>query len=130
MKIIKAKNKRGQVAIMLVLIIMVLSIVTTAAVALALSTTRDTTTLSLGERALMVAESGAENTILQLIRDPDYAGESGPLSIGPGNATIELSGTSPITIMSTGVVGNMVRKVEVQVNIVSGQLTVLTWREI
>lgn len=130
MKIIKSKNKSGQVAIMLVLIIMVLSIITTAAVALAISTTKDTTTLSLGERALMVAESGAENTILQLIRDPNYNGEAAPLSIGPGSATIELSGTSPITIMSTGVVGDMVRKIEVQVNIVGGQLTVLTWREI
>lgn len=124
------RPKSGQVAIMLVLIIMILSIVTTAAVALALSTTRDTTTLSLGERALAVAESGAENTILRLIRDPSYAGEGSPLSIGPGNATITLTGTSPIIITSSGAVGNMVRSVEVQVNITDGQLTVLSWREI
>lgn len=115
---------------MLVLIIMILTIITTAAVALGLSTTRDTTTLSLGEKSLMVAESGAENAILLLIRDPSYSGEPAPLSIDSGTATITLTGTSPIIITSTGVVGDMVRQVEVQVSIIDGIVTVLGWREL
>ena len=78
----------------------------------------------------MVAETGAENTILRLIRDPGYTGEATPLSIGPGSATITLSGASPITITSTGVVGDMVREVQVEVTRVSGKLTVVSWKEI
>lgn len=125
------KNVRsGQVAIMLVLIIVLVATITTAAVAIAFSTTRDTTVLTQGEKALSVAESGAENAILRLLRDPTYTGEPAPLSIGTGSATIAVSGSSPFIITSTGIVGNMVRKVEVQANIIAGKLTVVAWQEI
>lgn len=124
------KTKSGEVAIMLILIIVVLSTLTTAAVALAISTTRDTTTMTLGERSLMVAESGAENAILRLIRDPGYTGELVPLSIGPGNATITVTGTSPYTILSVGTVGDLTRKVKVVVDKVEGKLIVVSWQEI
>lgn len=123
------KNKSGNVSIMLVLIIILLSTLTTAAVGLAISTTRDTTTTTLGERALTVAESGAENAILRLLRDPSYSGENN-LSIGPGSATITVSGSSPIVITSTGVVGDITRVIRVQATIVSGQLTVSSWQEL
>ncbi len=113
---------------MLVLIIMVLTVLTTAAVALAISTTRDTTTITLGERALTIAESGAENAILRLLRDPSYTGESG-LLIGPGSATIAVTGTSPKTITSTGAAGAFTRIVKVDVTNVGGALTPTNWRE-
>ena len=121
--------KKGNVSIMLVLIVIMLSVITTAAVAIAISTTRDTTTLTLGERALTVADSGAENAILQLLRDPAYTGEL-DLPIGFGSATITVTGSLPYTITSVGEVGSMVRRVEVEVNTVGGELTVTRWREI
>jgi len=114
---------------MLVLIIILLSVLTTAAVALAISTTRDTTTLTLGERALTVAESGAENAILRLLRDPSYSGELG-LPIGPGTATIGVTGTSPKVVLSTGTVGTFVRQVQVTIAVTNGQLTVSSWQEL
>lgn len=120
--------KKGNVSIMLVLIIMMLSVLTTAAVALAISTTRDTTTLTLGERALTIAESGAENAILRLLRDPSYPGEP-DLLIGPGSATIEVTGVSPKTITSTGVAGTYTRVVKVDIDYVGGILTPTNWRE-
>lgn len=129
MKKIITKSKKGEVLIMLVMIITVLTIISTAAVALALSTTRDTTTFTLGEKALTIAESGVENAILNLLRDPGYTGDSN-LPIGPGNVTMIISGTSPYTVTSTGVVGNMVRRVQAQVGTVAGKLTVLDWQEI
>lgn len=123
------KIKSGQVAIMLVLIVTILSTITTAAVALAISTTRDTTTLTLGERALVVAESGAENAILRILRDPTYSGENS-LPIGPGSATITVVGSSPIVITSTGTIGDMIRTVQVNVSTINGKLTVVSWQEI
>ena len=129
MKRINAKTKKGEVLIMLVIIITVLTIIMTAAVALAFSSARDTTTFTLGERALRVAESGAENAILNLLRDPSYSGDVN-LPIGTGNATIVVTGTAPYTITSTGFVGNMVRKIQVQVDTIANKLTVVDWQEI
>lgn len=122
-------QKTGQIAIMMLLIIMMLTILTTAAVALAISTSRDTTTLSLGERAHTVAESGAENAILRLLRDPSYTGETN-LPIGTGSATIVVTGSSPKIITSTGTDGSMVRSVQVTVSIVGTKVTILNWQEI
>jgi len=129
MKNYQLQNKSGQVAIMLILIIVVLSTITTTAVALAFSTSRDTTILTLGERSLMVAESGAENAVLRLIRDHGYTGDLS-LSIGPGNATIVVTGSAPYTILSTGRVGDIVRTVQVQANIIAGKLTIVSWQEL
>lgn len=114
---------------MLILIIIMLITLTTVAVSLAFSTTQDTTTHTLGERALTIAESGAENAILRLIRDPSYTGDSN-FAIGPGAANISVSGTMPYIITSVGTVGNMVRTVQVEVDSVSGQLSVISWQEI
>ncbi len=125
----KIKQKTGQVTIMLVIIVMVLVTVTTAAVAIAISTNRDTTTLTQGERALMIAESGAEEAILRLLRDPSYTG-SATLSIGEGDATITVSGTSPKTITSRGEIDQFIRTVEVQATSAGGRLTVSSWREL
>lgn len=121
-------RKSGHIAIMLVLIIMMLSIITTAAVALAFSTTQDTTTLSRGERALSIAESGAENAILRLLRDPSYAGEYN-LPIGTGDATITVVGNAPYVITSTAVSGDMTREIQVEASIISGELSVVSWQE-
>lgn len=114
---------------MLILVIILLSTITTAAVALALSTTRDTTTHTLGERALAVAESGAENAILRLLRDPSYTGESN-LPIGPGTATIVVTGSSPTIITSIATVGIYSRTIQVAVTNTGGLLTITSWQEI
>jgi hypothetical protein len=129
MKMIMLKNLRGNVSIMLILVIVVLTTITTAAVALAVSTMRDTTTYTLGERTLAVAESGAENAILRLLRDPTYTGESN-LPIGPGTATITVTGSSPKIITSTASIDMYTRAIEVTLSNVAGQLVVSGWREL
>lgn len=119
----------GQVTIMLLIITLLLVTLTTAAVAIAISTMKDTTTFSQGENALVVAETGAENALLRLLRDPSYPGDAA-LPIGEGSATITVVGNTEKTIDSVGTVGSMVRRVQVIVNLVGGQLTVLSWREL
>lgn len=123
-------KKSGNVSIMLILTLILLQTLTTAAVILAVSTTRDTTTLTLGEGALTIAESGAENALLRLLRDPAYPGEL-DLPIGEGSATIVVNTTgSTKTIVSTGRLGQMVRTIQMQANLIGGQLTVLAWQEL
>lgn len=114
---------------MLMLILLLLVTITTAAVAIGITSTRDTTSLSLGEEAVAVASTGAENAVLRLLRDGSYTGETN-LPIGAGSATITVTGTTPKTITSTGTVSGMIRKIEVIVAIVNGQLTVTSWREL
>lgn len=121
--------KSGNISIMLVMIIILLSVLTTAAVALAISTTRDTTTFTMGEKVHSIAESGAENAILRLLRDPSYTGETN-LPIGAGNATITVTGTSPYTILSIGTIGSITRNIEVKATITAGKLTVISWQEL
>lgn len=125
----KIKQKSGQVAIMLVLILTVLVTITTAAVAVGITSTRDTTSLVLGEEASIIAESGADNAVLHLMRDPNYVGEAN-LPIGDGSATIVVTGTSQKTITSTGTISGMVKTVEVVVDINNGVITITNWREI
>lgn len=123
------QTKSGEVAIMLVLIVMLLTTLTTAAVAIAISTTRDTTTLSLGENALTIAESGAESAMLSLLRDRSYTGEAS-LPIGDGSATIIVTGTGPYLVTSTGVIGNLSRTVRATIIVTSSQLLITNWQEI
>lgn len=122
-------KKKGSVSIMLILVVVMLSTITTAAVALAISTTRDTTTHTMGERALSIAESGAENAILRLLRDPSYTGEV-DLPIGTGTATIVVTGTTSKTITSTAVVGDYSRAVQVELSNTGGLLSVSSWQEL
>ena len=71
-------------------------------------------TYALGNQAYSVAESGAENAIIRLLRDKAYVGET--LAVGDNTATITVSGINPYVIISAGRAGNFVRKVEVSLN--------------
>jgi len=75
-----------------------------------------------------VAESGAENALLRLLRNPNYSGET--LVVGNGTATITITGAATKTILSTGVVDDHIRKIQVTAGYVNNILTVLTWKEV
>ena len=84
--------------------------------------------LDQGINAYYIAESGAENAYIRLIRNPAYTGES--LPVGSGTAVITVTGTSPYVIQSKGNVGNFTRTVEVDLTYSSGKYTVIKWTEI
>jgi hypothetical protein len=124
------KTKSGQIAIMLLLVLIILTTITTAVVAIAFSTSRDTTAYTLGEQALSVADSGAENAILNILRNSSYTGDTN-LPVGDGTVSIVVTtnGTNK-TVVSTGTVGTMVRKIELQLTLAGGKLTVVNRQEI
>lgn len=80
-----------------------------------------------GSIAYDVAESGAENALLRLLRDPSYTGET--VSLGSGSATITVTGSNPKTIVSLGVLGNYRRTIQVIASDSGGILTVTSWSE-
>ena len=120
--------KKGQTLVFLLVFMTIAITVTAAAVVLMVVNSQSANRMELGSIAYDVAEGGAENAILRLLRDPSYTGET--LTIGTGTATITVTGSGPYTILSKGVSGNFLRQVEIQVAYSSGIMSITSWREI
>jgi len=120
--------QQGQTLITLLFFMIIAISVISTAVILLITNSRTTSKTEQGIKAYYVAESGAENAILRLLRNPNYAGET--LVVGEGTATMTVTGTEPKTITSTGVVGNFTKKIQVVVGYTNNILTVSSWREV
>lgn len=120
--------QNGQTLVILLVYMIIAVTITSAAVVMVLNSSTGTGKVHQGATAFDIAESGAENAILKLLRDRNYAGET--LDIGNGQAEVTVTGTNPKTIISTGTLNNFSRSVRVLVNINNGELTVTSWKEI
>jgi len=89
----------------------------------------------LGERdarsasLLYTAESGAENAILRLLRDPSYTGET---LLTPDGQAVEITVQTgpPIVITSRAETAGLSRAVQIELTRQSGVLEVLSWQQI
>src|SRR3990167_2437649 len=99
-------NQRGQ-ALVTLLYIMVIGIAITSAIAVNML---GGGTMQQGEYAYYAAESGIENAILKLLRNPSYDGEIVNLENG-GSVTTEITSQNPLTIVATGKYYNTARKI-------------------
>lgn len=122
--------KPAQTVVFLLVFMAVAITVTTAAVIILITNSQAGSRLEQGYVAYDVAESGIENALMRLLRDPDYADET--LSVGTGQATITVSGGNPKTVLSTGVAGNYFRQIQVMVTFTGGTMNIApsSWREI
>ena len=122
------KQQAGQ-ALVALLVFMIVAITTTSAsVSLMIINSSAAGTVESGARALAIAESGAENALMRVLRAPaTYTGET--LTVGGGRATVVVSGTNPKTIVSRAEEGSYVRTVEVTLQLASGIWTITSWRE-
>lgn len=120
-------NQSGLTLTTLLIFVGFTLIVATTSVALIISSTQTTTTLSKGESAYLVAESGVENAILRVLRDRSYSGET--LAVGNGTAEVTVSGSTLIDITSIGTVENHTRTIHAQTQFNQGILEVITWDE-
>jgi len=126
------KNKkqiyvRGQALIMLVSFIGVGIAIITNALLVNLSQNSSVSGTQQGALALEHAESGAENAILRLLRDPYYTGEV--LTVGSGTVTTTVTGSSPSTIISSAVVGQFKKTITVIIDDSNNQLNIISWKE-
>ena len=123
-------NQKGQALIILLFFILVSIMVTSSAVILAFVNSQASSKVEVGGSAYNVAQSGAENAVLRLLRDPTYSSEPA-LVIGGGTAAISVSTAgSTKTIVSTGTVGNFIRKIQVVADYTNNKLTISSWKEI
>lgn len=117
----------GQALTSLLIIMFVgLSIITTS-VGLINTNMSSTSSLLEANEALTIAESGAEDALLKILRNPSYAG--GTLPINGGLATISIASTNPYIFISTGTVGKHQRSVRVTINNTGGITTISSWKE-
>jgi len=122
------RAEKGQALTILIIFVVIAIIITTAATMTLLSNISLTTQTEKGQLAYDIAESGAENAILRLLRNPDYTGET--LLVGSGSATIQVSGSAPITIVSKGTYLDHTRTIQVTATYTNNILTITSWREV
>lgn len=122
----KHAYNKGQTVVILMVFMVIASTITAAAVALSIINSQSASAIELGNNALSVANSGGENAMLRLLRNPSYTGET--MTVGDGTATITVTGTNPYVITSKGQVGDFSRTIQV-VATGSGFLTVSSWKE-
>jgi hypothetical protein len=124
--------EKGQALITLLFFTIIGVTVTSAAVVMILVNSLSGTKQQQGEVAYEIAQSGAENGIIRLLRDPSYMGET--LPVGSGSATITVTGSgtvgNPYVILSKGANGIFVREVQVSATYQGNLLTVTSRKEI
>jgi steroid 5-alpha reductase family enzyme len=126
---VKQVNKQsGQTLVALLVFMATALIITTGAVAVTIANLQSASEYSRGEQALQVAESGADNALLRLTRDPSYTGET--LTVGTGTATITVSGSPSYTITSVGRVGDFRRTIQVTATRSNNVVTQTAWSEV
>src|SRR3989344_8272621 len=118
----------AQSLVVLLVFIATATIITAGATTVTLINSQSGSKFSLAQETLEVAEAGADNAILRILRNPSYAGEI--LTVGAGTATITVSGSSTRTIDSTGQIGNFERKIRVVGTFTNNTFTITSWSEI
>ncbi len=120
--------KPGQTLVVLMIFMTMAITVTSMAVVLIVNNTQAASRIEQGVVAYNIAESGMENALMRLLRNPGYTGET--LTINSGTATITVTGSSPITVLSIGRWNNFTRRIQVTAAYVNGFMTVTSWREV
>ncbi|MEK7127135.1 MAG: PilX N-terminal domain-containing pilus assembly protein [Patescibacteria group bacterium] len=119
----KIKNNKGQALVVLLVLMTVMIMVTSVSVVLVLVNSQNASTSELGNEALGAAESGVENALISMLRDPyGYSGDGFGVTVSPGNF--------PKIITAIGSSNYVKRTLEVGVTYSNNVLGVTYWREI
>lgn len=121
------KRQSGQTIIVLLIFMLMAITLTVSATAVIIINLQGNTAYQSGEVALQNAQTGIENALIRLERDPAYTGET--MTLGSGTATITVSGTAPYTIISVGKNGQYTRTITATATITNHTLTVISWSE-
>ncbi len=125
---IKFKNiEKGQALVMLLFLMIVAVTVTTSAVIVLITGSLSTTNFQKGTETSFAAESGAENALLSLLRNPSYKGET--LIVGSANVSTVVSAGTPQIITSIATSGGVTRQIQVSVS--NNKIaTISSWKEV
>jgi len=125
-------QQSGQALVSLLFIAIIGITIISAAAVLVYGNIQSASVTEQGTYAYYVAESGAEEGLLRLLRDPNYPGTpvGQSLAVGLGSVTIQVNTLSGL-ITSTGVYNNTIRKIQIQTAVdVNGARTITSWKEV
>ena len=124
----KEKRQKGQSIITLLIFVLMGITITTFATLIIATNSLSTAKLQQGIIARQLADSGAENALINLLRNDNYPGEQ--FNIGDDMVVATVSGTTTKIIRSQGKSGDFIRVVEVYATYVNNKLTITSWKEI
>lgn len=124
----KKKYQSGQALVTFLLFVLISLTITSASSIISVINTQSSEKIEQGLITVESAESGAENALMRLLRDPSYTGEI--LTIGTSTVVTTVTGTTSKTITATATNGNFVRKVQIIASYTNYVLTVTSWQEI
>ena len=119
------KNQRGEAVITLLFFVAISIAIITAIAYIVFNNVTAGASVEQGAVSYYAAETGAENALLRLLRDPNYTGETMTVD----NSTVDINVNAGV-ITSTATFENSVRIIEVQTVYNNNVLTVSSWREI
>lgn len=120
-------RQKGQALITFLFFIIIAIAVTSAAVVAILLNSLGTTSVEGSDMALGVAEGGAEDALIRLIRDPSFLGSTFPVNGGIATTTVT-NNSGTYTIVSKGAAGDYERLVTVIATYSLGKVSVTSWK--
>jgi hypothetical protein len=122
-------TETGQALITLLFFVLISLTITTAAIIIIITNSVSVSKITEGDIAYYAAESGIENALLRMLRDPSYVGDE-TLTFGDATAKVDVLGTNPRIVTSIGQNGNFIRTIQAQMTYSSGYYTVSNWKEL
>jgi len=121
-------KSKGQALVTLLFFVLISLTITSAAIIIIVANSLSANRFQEGTKAYYMAESGIENALLRLLRDPNYTGET--LTVGTATSVVTVTGTNPKTVVSVGKDGNFTRTVQAQATYTNGFYTFSNWKEL
>lgn len=125
---LRQNASKGQ-ALVILLVYMVISLMfLSAAIIISIANSQSSMQEQEGNVALNIAESGLENALLRLLRDPEYSGET--LTVDGGTATVTVTGSDVKMIRSDSRIFGFAGTVQATVAMSDGTFTILSWQQL
>ncbi|MEX0616339.1 MAG: hypothetical protein WD231_00835 [Candidatus Woykebacteria bacterium] len=121
-------NQKGQ-ALVTILIVIAMTTLATSIALVSTSFAQNVGRATQTEIIHYAAESGVEQALIKLLRDPSYTGET---FVTPDGASVQVAvplSPNPRLIASVATKNNLKRRVEVSVTISNNILTTTSWKE-
>lgn len=126
---IRRNSSRGQAIITVIFIAIIGMFIATGAIFSLANALESSSVQELGSVAYQVAESGIENSMVRLMRDPSYAGGTYVID-DTSTAVVTVTINPDITIQSIGTAGSVSRKIVATAHYNNLMLVVDSWKEI
>lgn len=118
-------SQKGQTLVSLLVFSVLAIAVASAATVIMINTAQATHITESRTRVSLAAESGVENALLRLIRNPNYTGET--LLLDDSTIEIVVTGTNVKTITSEAQTGSYLYTIRATAEYVNNRLTVTSW---